>query len=99
MEGLKLEARITLGKFSKMSVDKKLDVLYQINLTQQIDSDKHGRMCSGVRDGFGDRLVKLETAKKIEGKRIAGIGGGIGAGLITIYETAKAVYHSMFSGG
>jgi len=99
VEGLKLEARITLDKFSKMSVDKKLDVLYQINLTQQIEADRHDKMCSDTRKGFDDRFAKLETTKKIEGKRIAGIGGGVGAGLITIYETAKAIYHSLFPGG
>lgn len=83
-----LEIKISINDYSKKTVDEKLDILYQVGLTQQ-------QFCGGKVGEFDGRIETIETSRKLEKAKIVGIGIGSGGGAAALLSWFK----NMFSGG
>lgn len=73
-----LEIKISLDDYSKKGIDEKLNILYQVNLTQQ-------QTCV-VCDG---RITTLETARRLDKAKLTGISIGSGGGAAALYSVIK----------
>lgn len=83
-----LEIKISPDDYSKKTIDEKLDILYQVSLTQQ-------QFCSGKTGEYDERIVKFETEKKVGKAKLIGIGIGSGGGAGALFSVIK----SWLSGG
>lgn len=73
-----LEIKISSDDYSKKTIDEKLNILYQVGLTQQ-------QTCV-VCDG---RITTLETARRLDKAKLAGISVGSGGGAAALYGVIK----------
>ena len=83
-----LEIKISPDDYSKKTIDEKLDILYQVGLTQQ-------QFCGSKTGEFAGRIDKLEVNKKLDKAKLTGISVGSGGGAAALYGVIK----SWLSGG
>lgn len=83
-----LEIKISPDDYSKKTIDEKLDILYQVSLTQQ-------QFCGSKTGEYDRRIIKFETEKKVGKAKLIGIGIGSGGGAGALFSVIK----SWLSGG
>jgi len=87
--GEDLMVSVTIEEFEQeKSIDKKLNLMFKVLSAQQ-------EGCVTTVEGFDQRIDSLETSRKMNKAKIAGIGIGSGGGAAALIALIK----SWFAGG